>query len=503
MTMPTETQAALPTPAPRRTQRWGAAALVVVLCAMAVAPVWLVRYPPLLDYPNHLARAHVILHLHDPAYKFSEFYGTEWDVYPYLTAELLLLGLLRVLPVDAASRVFLSLCALLVPLSAWFFLRQANPGEDAQAVWAALLAHGYFFLLGFVQFELGLAVCFLGLGLWLRWLHRPRAALWLLCGVVFTAGYFTHLVPFCVAGLVVTVYALLARRGLRKLLLSWLMFLPGALCYLRIWWTMGGRSAELQMHDLSERVEGLAAFAHGYSSWLDAATLAGLAAFLVAGKWRNARWRWNTRWAGVTAFLVVAYWVLPWGYGEGGYLYHRLLPVIFVLLLALGRMGSRGWKLAPLALLFFALRTASVTQNFRAAQGPLHALANSFALTPAGARVLPIVNAEEEDIILRPYAHFWAYGVVQRGWYSPYLTATPGFVALRLRYAPYAPTGFWDTEYKEAPDWAQVQRDYDFVWAYDVRQFAPALEAIGQNVYSAGGLVLYRLNKPARAPRPD
>ena len=65
-------------------------------------PVWLVRYPPLLDYPNHLARGFVLAHLNDPAFHFRGFYRAEWGPYPYLGMDLALVTLQRVLPAEVA-----------------------------------------------------------------------------------------------------------------------------------------------------------------------------------------------------------------------------------------------------------------------------------------------------------------------------------------------------------------------------------------------------------------
>src|SRR2546421_4962719 len=60
---------------------------VVIAAGMLVLPFWIVTYPPLLDYPNHLARVFILAHLHDPAFHFSEYYGSDWGPYPYLTMD--------------------------------------------------------------------------------------------------------------------------------------------------------------------------------------------------------------------------------------------------------------------------------------------------------------------------------------------------------------------------------------------------------------------------------
>ncbi|MGH9681557.1 MAG: hypothetical protein ACRD4Y_16545 [Candidatus Acidiferrales bacterium] len=54
---------------------------------MIVAPIWISGFPPLLDYPNHLARSFVLAHLHDPDFAFGNFYRADWGVYPYLGFE--------------------------------------------------------------------------------------------------------------------------------------------------------------------------------------------------------------------------------------------------------------------------------------------------------------------------------------------------------------------------------------------------------------------------------
>src|SRR5271167_2568850 len=85
---------------------------VLILAAMLLAPIWRAAFPPLLDYPNHLARAFVLSHLSDPAFQFSQFYRADWAALPYLGMDASLAVLGRIFPIDTAGRVFLSLCAL-------------------------------------------------------------------------------------------------------------------------------------------------------------------------------------------------------------------------------------------------------------------------------------------------------------------------------------------------------------------------------------------------------
>src|SRR5713226_2931738 len=133
--------------------------LFVLLGAALLVPIWTVRYPPLIDYPNHLASAFVLAHLKDPAFHFSQFYASDWNTYPYLAMDLILVGLQWFFPIDVAGRVLLSLCVLAVPAAVWFFIRQANAGQETLALWSLFISTGvYFFLDGLLNLQLGLAL---------------------------------------------------------------------------------------------------------------------------------------------------------------------------------------------------------------------------------------------------------------------------------------------------------------------------------------------------------
>src|ERR1700687_4268055 len=119
---------------------------LLILAASLLVPIWSAAFPPLLDYPNHLARSFVLAHLGDPAFTFNRFYRADWGAYPYLGMDASLSILGRLLPIETAGRVFLSLCALALPGAAWFFLLRVNPGDDATALWALLISCNVFFL---------------------------------------------------------------------------------------------------------------------------------------------------------------------------------------------------------------------------------------------------------------------------------------------------------------------------------------------------------------------
>ena len=63
------------------TKRITIAVLFVFLFGIVQIPVWSVRIPPLVDYPNHLARMHILAHHHETPL-LQKYYLIKWAVLP-------------------------------------------------------------------------------------------------------------------------------------------------------------------------------------------------------------------------------------------------------------------------------------------------------------------------------------------------------------------------------------------------------------------------------------
>ncbi|HXZ68777.1 MAG TPA: hypothetical protein VEH07_09330, partial [Alphaproteobacteria bacterium] len=92
-------------PATPRTLWWLIAAPALVLL---MVPLFVVELPPLLDYPNHLARQWFLAHgSHDPS--LTKFYAPHWAIIPNMAVDLLMIGLQRFLPLYVAGKVVIAL----------------------------------------------------------------------------------------------------------------------------------------------------------------------------------------------------------------------------------------------------------------------------------------------------------------------------------------------------------------------------------------------------------
>lgn len=475
-----------PTPKPERKRM----VLAALICAALLLPIWMVPYPPLLDYPNHLARSFVLSHLNDPAFKFRSFYRADWGPYPYLGMDLTLIALQQFCSAAVAGKIFLSLCVIGVPLSVWWLVRQANPGHDGLALWGLVLAYNIFFLEGFGNFQMGLGFCFATVGSWLRYLQSPRAGRWLAAAALATATYFVHLVAFALAGFMVLGYTAAARRRLRDLVLAGALFATGGVLYLLS--GMGRyKDAELLFRGWPEKLfDAVAALRHGYSPGLETVMLWALVACVGLAWVGNPEFRIQWPWVAVSGGLLVLYCVLPNEVGESWDIDVRVIPALFATLLLVAQVGRRQRIVGAVALAVFALRTGDVSWNFVGQQKSLAAMAAVVRTIPRHARVLPLIDEHPGDDPLRRLPnHFWAYAILERGAVAPYLFDLKGQTALRITEEAYIP----DRPIKEPLDWKAVQDDYDYVWVYDYPNLDASLEGVGSKVQAAGRLRLYRL----------
>ena len=188
--------------APPRPAGWTerASAWWLVLAALLVTllvPLATVQVPPVLDYPNHLTRAHLLAAglLTQPAADpvLARFYATHWAAIPNLGTDLVLVPLLPWLDLHIAGRIMLGLSLVLPVLGCIAYHRAAFRTRSYWPFTAGLIATGTVFQLGLSAFLLASGAALLFAAMWLRLEARP--ALRALLGMLATAVlFFLHLV---------------------------------------------------------------------------------------------------------------------------------------------------------------------------------------------------------------------------------------------------------------------------------------------------------------------
>ncbi|HZS35977.1 MAG TPA: hypothetical protein VFF06_04085, partial [Polyangia bacterium] len=177
-----------------RADRWLCLAFLA-LSAATVLPIWIGRYLPLLDLPNHLS-AIAVWHYHDdPRFDFAQHYALNLKPLPYWAHYYVVHLLAYVFGVEGGNRIFLTAYALALPGGAALFARRFN-----RSPWLALFAFplvwNFNLAEGFIAYVSGVAATVLALVVVDWHCRRPTlrsAALVILAG---SSIYFFHLLTY-------------------------------------------------------------------------------------------------------------------------------------------------------------------------------------------------------------------------------------------------------------------------------------------------------------------
>ncbi len=164
---------------------------LLLLCVVLIAPLLLVDVPPLLDYPDHLARMVVLAWPNDPT--LSQFATQRWGIIPDLAIDIVLPPMLHVLPVNVAGRVVVACIVLLQVLGAVAYSCAAFGKRSWWALAVGLIAYNETVLLGFLNFTASIGIALLVAAAWVRWRDTRPALIAVLVTLGITTIFFCHI----------------------------------------------------------------------------------------------------------------------------------------------------------------------------------------------------------------------------------------------------------------------------------------------------------------------
>jgi hypothetical protein len=166
---------------------------LAVLCLALLAPLTLADVPPLLDYPNHLARLFVLAFVaNDPV--LARFYEPHWGIIPNLALDLTVPPLLRILPVHFVGRAVVGVTLLLPVFGAVAYHRALSGRLSYWPLTSVLFVYNAASLRGFLNFIASVGLALLVAAAWLEWRER-RPTLAILIAIAGAAGlFFCHLI---------------------------------------------------------------------------------------------------------------------------------------------------------------------------------------------------------------------------------------------------------------------------------------------------------------------
>jgi hypothetical protein len=476
--------------------------------ALMAVPLWVGRYLPLLDLPQHLALATVLLRHGDPAWVLGPYFEAQHgELTPYWTHYLALEGLGQVLSMDAASRVFATAYVLALPWAAMALLRALGrpPALGLLSIPLALNANFYY---GFLAYCAGVVLMMWTLALVAREMDAPRTSRAPAIAVLAAALFFTHVQPFAflllgAAMLVPFGDAPWWKRVLRTwplgpavvgLFLPWLYLAttpqPGVERYFPPIGTPGAR-----FQDLGDRVRGFPdAVAGSYQDGSDGILLGAVAVALIAG----ARARETVaivpmrRAVALLLAALVCYGTLPVAI-QGQWNIAQRFAWLAALLLPFALRQAPRWLPAATVALAAATAANAARQHvrFEREAAPFD---RALAAIAPGSRVLGLTYDPKGRVLERwPYLHFEQYAVVRGGGMAAHSFAANAPLPVRLRTGARLPASeVWRPHHFRYHDHG---RYFDYFLVRDPGGDADplrALEAHVEEVFRGGAWRVYR-----------
>ncbi len=418
----------------RGTYGWAA---VAVSALVLMLPLWAVRAPAMPDYPAHLATYHLIAVGGE-----APFYRIQWAWLPNLAAEALVPMLAKLLPLEVATKLFVSLAVAMWAIGPALIHRALYGRVGAAPLFGALFALNANLLWGFLNYDFAMGASLCVFAGWIATDGRRGPLALAGFALAATAIYFCHLFALATLGLMILAYEARDRSRLAgRAGQIVLVFLPAALAFLLLKPKGGG--GEGVAFDLLDTALDKIGAALQQSFDNPALVLLGLLATLFA----VALWR---GWARIDRRMVLplaamglaALFAPEWA--MGGWAVHMRLPAVFCALafaaLEFELEPPAETVLAVVAIAIIARQAFALSESWRSYDRQFTEFRAAIQALPEHARLLTVLDGDaiglESD---QPYWHMAEFAIPDRAALTQLLFTTRDQHVVRVEpaYQPY------------------------------------------------------------------
>ena len=463
-------------------------AIFIALVLLLELPVLSTSLPPMMDYPNHLARMRIL------ATGGDAYWQVHWGVLPNLAEDAFVWSSSGFLSVETAARVFLFLIVATNAIGVLLFGRAVHGDFRLWSLTGLMFIWSASLLWGFLNFSFGVGLAFLGAALWLHLDKRPFVRT-LASTPVALLCWFAHIEAFAIYGVLVVgleaepfvnrLRGSSVREAVCRAALTIPQFIIPVALTLFVWKATVAENWEVS--PFWRKPDLIFTAFNNYNRLLDVFTAVFVIALLVLLLFGRRLTVASRAWPAVL-LLVGAYLAAPNHSYSGGLADHRLPPILLMTFVAASRVRfqtTRGAELVLGSLLtLFLVRTFVLERAWLASQ---LIYAKDLAIlekVETGSAIAVAQPAIAVKFTAAPELHIPLMATVRRGAFVPTLFAYP-------EQQPIAPTALGaalKSMASEKPFWsAFVDRDFS------------ALSAVGPATAHFDYLVFVARN-PFRVP---
>jgi hypothetical protein len=445
---------------------------------LVTVPLFSTVLPPLFDYPNHLARLHLLLE------GGNAFYAVRWGPLPNLAQDLIVPPLTGVIPLDLASKLFLVMVFGLITGGATWLNRVATGAWRVWPLLSFLLLYNRIFLWGFVNYLFGIGVALGGMALWLALEPRRSWVRVLASSIVALLCYFSHIAALGFYALVIlglearpAITELRARQWAvlgRRIGTVGMQFVLPAVLFLPYW--HGAATGGVSYADFWRKADLVFSVFDNYDRVFDIACFALFLSLLGWLIWTR-RLSLVPRLGWAICIVFTSYILMPSQMYGGSGVDHRLPIAWFLLLIASSapRFPSRrvATAVAIVAGSMLVIRLVVIEHVWRRADEIYSADLIGIDALPRGIKLAVAIPPDGIHLVSVPEVHLPVLAISRREAFVPTLFAYPGQqpIALQPSYAALAdaapPQLFWTDltgdDTAEITQLLPVLQQYDYV----------------------------------------
>lgn len=510
---------------------WSILGAAGALLLIALIPLVLVQIPPLVDYPNHLARVHILADNGQHPF-LRQYYEIHWDLLPNLAIDILLPPLLTVVSIETAGKLFLGFILTFLIVGTMALHRALHQRWSPWPLLAFFFLYNSVFLWGFLNYLFGLGLALLTCALWITLRDRSARLLIPLFSVLAVGLFFAHLFAFGVFALVVLSYeggAWLSERktGGRDSDTSLAKALPTIVLPLLLltlsptfrtnpadypFWLRGlPPPPAVTFLPLNVKLEAFKGTLRTEHQTLDRVTAGLLVGLVGVGLWRR-QWSLQPTMYLPLAVTLGAALAMPASIGTTAVVDIRMPVVVVLLAIASSDWPNRRRRwFIPVALAFsllFVMRTAVMTEGWLDTDRHYRQFIPALDRLPEGTRLLSAIklasydaNSPRDSRIpeTRPMVNLSCWGIIRRSAFVSNLFTAPGQQPVQLTPAMRPSPTVEEFLAQGVPiPWDRYRTQYDYVVVRRTQTLRPPVPSDFVPVTQGEEFALYRI--PARLP---
>lgn len=487
--------------------------LFVFLLALAAVPLCLTVLPPLLDYPNHLARMHLLPHLPDAV--LHRFYTVAWAPLPNLAMDGVIPVLAAFMPPEWAGKLFILLTFFLLAGGAAGLHRALFGAWSAWPLLAFLLLYSRLLLWGFTGYLFGCGLALAALAAWIPIREKPWPVPVVLGCLFALATFLAHLLAFGLYAVMIAAYEWgeIARvrpsvsRAARALAIGGVPFLP-ALALL----AQNSSSGRIIYANPLRKLDLLFSVFDNYSRPFDIACFA-LAVLALALAFHRRWIRLAPEIVPPLIGLVIVYLAIPTQLFTAAGADRRIPLMIFLVLIAGSDAvlpGRAATRLLAAAAILFLIRLGVIGFVWHQSGRLYAALMPAFETLPRGSCVAVSFDGRGIEVQKAPLTHFAVLAAARRDAFVTTIFAYPDQQPIRLTPAAQrladqlSAQGLWDAfvtaSHPLLPPTREALAQCGYVAFAGVAPFTLKTASGLEPVFVKPRFQLYRVASAARLP---